>query len=257
MSDIYRTQEQFFQYILGNENHEFVESGDAKQRLEIYKSTININLTNSLKLTYPGIWQLVGEECANNLALLFCKQHKYLPKTGCLDDFGKEFSDFLTTITELSHLPYLAEYAQLEWLKHLSYMAKNQTSIADTYLFNLPADLLADSIFIFNDACYLFSAKYDIAQIDNLLYNKTESINLNNHNSYGLVCRQKNKTSIIWLDYTTYLFLLKLKSKYTLSETISYLEKQNINFNLPELINFLLINKIIAKLLLKGGEQND
>jgi hypothetical protein len=249
MSNIHKIQENFFQYIINNSsNLDFIKSNNAIDRLDIYKATININLTNALKITYPGIWKLVGEECATNIAALFCQQHQYLPHTGCLDDFGKEFSIFLSTIPELSSLPYLSDYAHYEWLNHLSYLAQDQTEISEEYLAKIPEEDLPNSVFIFKESCHLFSSQHDIKQVHDILYNNINNVTLSNNYTYGLICRNDGEIKIIWLNKEDFIFLDKLKSGLTLLEVISYLENENIAFNLTMLIKFLLINKIIVEL---------
>lgn len=92
-------------------------------RFKVYKNTSFENLCNALKITFPGIWKLIGEECARSVSYVFTKDIKNLPSNGYIDDWGRDFSKFLSTVSELSDLKYLEDYAEFEWLQHSSFCA--------------------------------------------------------------------------------------------------------------------------------------
>lgn len=146
MRDFELTQEMFKRSILQLDSIDtsFIKSSHPAERLNIYRQTILENIRNSLSITFPGIWILLGEECANNVAFAFCKNEYNLPISGCLDDFGKNFPDFIEAQKEFNALPYLKDYGRFEWLQHQSYRAKYLESISTSELENISADKIEE-----------------------------------------------------------------------------------------------------------------
>src|SRR5262245_42793719 len=69
----------------------FISSPLSQQRFNIYRQTVFESLRHALEITYPGMWQLLGKTCADNIARYYCSQIEQLPKSGCLDDWGETF----------------------------------------------------------------------------------------------------------------------------------------------------------------------
>lgn len=116
-------QLQFAQTLFDNKSPlDFVASENSRERLAIYRNTIYANLKRTLKIIYPGIWSLIGDNCADQLAMMYCSDQANCPNSGCLDDWGKDFPDFIKTVEALQTLPYLSDYAEYEWNKQLAYL---------------------------------------------------------------------------------------------------------------------------------------
>jgi hypothetical protein len=92
---------------------ESLSDGVSADRLDIYRNTICSGLIRALRVTYPAVARLVGEEFFDGAADLFIRAH--LPRAACLDQYGDEFADFLRDFAPAVSLPYLAEVARLEW----------------------------------------------------------------------------------------------------------------------------------------------
>jgi len=93
----------------------------AQGLMGIYQNSAIANITHSLILTYPVIEKLLGEEFFSSM----CREFIYLtwPKSGNMDDYGVEFSDFLAEFEHAKHLLYLKDVARLEWAFHQSSLA--------------------------------------------------------------------------------------------------------------------------------------
>jgi len=85
----------------------------ATDRLDIYRNTILASLTKALRLCYPAVLRLVGEEFFEAAVQLFITQHP--PETACLDQYGGDLPEFLRYFQPAASLPYLADVARLEW----------------------------------------------------------------------------------------------------------------------------------------------
>lgn len=81
--------------------------------LDIYRNTVLIGLTKTLRLCYPAVERLVGAEFFEGAAHFFIAEHP--PRNACLDEYGDEFSGFLARFPPASSVCYLADVARLEW----------------------------------------------------------------------------------------------------------------------------------------------
>ncbi len=91
-----------------------VEGGfSAAERCRIYRNTCRSTLTETLRMTYPALDRLVGGEFFDVAAGQFITAHP--PHSGCLNDYGAGFADFLAAFGPASALAYLADVARFEW----------------------------------------------------------------------------------------------------------------------------------------------
>ena len=152
----------------------FISSSYPEEKFNIYKQSIIGNLVNTLKLTYQGVWDLVGEECGNSIARAFCSYQVNMPSMGCLDLWGNGFPDFIKTIPELNSIPYLSDYAAYEWAKHICYIS------------NDPIE---------------YRSKYNIMEIEEFLKNNSQSLDLKLQNSYAIITKNENNEILTyWIE---------------------------------------------------------
>src|SRR5215813_5124339 len=81
-------------------------------RLSIYRNTSRIALTNALRLNYPAVQRLVGEDFFAFAADIFVTKEP--PRTAWLDLYGMAFPEFLERFTPAASLRYLPDVARLE-----------------------------------------------------------------------------------------------------------------------------------------------
>ena len=176
MKSLKKIQQDFHQAIFQkNSNLDFIASSFPVERLAIYKNTIFENIRHALEITFPGVWSLLGADCANSIVHRFCFVENHLPSTGCLDDFGENFPSYLGSLDILSTLPYIQDYALFEWLKHLAYTATKSPAITPDDLQQIHEDLLAEIKMTFVPSCYLFSSRFPIQEIDERAFNPQAS----------------------------------------------------------------------------------
>jgi hypothetical protein len=91
-----------------------VDDGLApERRLSVYRNTFASNLANALRLSYPAVHRLVGDEFFEGAAHIFV--HERPPVSAYLDEYGGEFPEFLARFSPAASLVYLADVARLEW----------------------------------------------------------------------------------------------------------------------------------------------
>jgi putative DNA-binding protein len=79
----------------------------------IYRNTFIAGATRALKLSYPAVERLTGTEFFDHVAAEFIAVSP--PSSGCLDDYGAGFAEFLARCESVAGLSYLPDVARLEW----------------------------------------------------------------------------------------------------------------------------------------------
>ncbi len=82
-------------------------------RLNIYRNTFVTGVIKALRLSYPAVHRLVGDDFFAGAAALFVAQHP--PRAAYLDEYGADFPQFLSGFEPAASLKYLADVARLEW----------------------------------------------------------------------------------------------------------------------------------------------
>ncbi|MFP3565067.1 putative DNA-binding domain-containing protein [Paraburkholderia sp. SIMBA_030] len=90
---------------------------NSGMRLGIYRNTSVSVMTTALRLVFPAVHRLVGEECFEGASRLFAAQAP--PRSAWLDEYGSDFPAFLAQLPHAVSVPYLADVARLEWQVNL------------------------------------------------------------------------------------------------------------------------------------------
>lgn len=255
MHELLKLQQTFYHNIFKQDaDLSFISSNFPQERFDVYRQTIVENMINALKITYPGVWKLLGEECSNSAAYAYCQTDRNLPKTGCLDDFGGDFPGFLGTLNQLSGLPYLKDYAHFEWLKHVAYMAADSKPIGPSNLMSIPEDEIDHVTFHFCPSAYLFHSKYPLFDIHEIVQDvSAKAITLNHEEAYGIIARKDNDVHTYWTTEDNWHFIRRLSEGATLLESAEYTQKINNNFDLSSSIAFVLQAQLVVNIINSGG----
>ena len=84
----------------------------AAEALGLHRNTVLYGLTNALRLGFPTVDALVGEDFFDQAALAYIEEAP--PAHACLDLYGEGFADFLAAYAFAADLPYLADVARLD-----------------------------------------------------------------------------------------------------------------------------------------------
>jgi hypothetical protein len=125
-------------------------------RLNIYRNTYVGNLVGALRISYPAVRRLVGEDFFEGAARAFIDTHP--PQSAYLNAYGSEFGDFLAQFPPASSLVYLPDVASLEWGVNCALHAKDALTLDPAYVATLPAD--GDPTFIAHPSVRLLKTDY-------------------------------------------------------------------------------------------------
>ncbi|HEY4037988.1 MAG TPA: DNA-binding domain-containing protein [Burkholderiaceae bacterium] len=94
-------------------SHVLTDGLEPAQRVSIYRDTSITTLVNALRLTFPAVCQLVGEEFFEGAARAYIDAE--LPRSAWLDEYGASFVSFVEQFPQAAPVPYLSDVAALEW----------------------------------------------------------------------------------------------------------------------------------------------
>lgn len=96
-----------------------VGGGQPERRLAIHRRHYETSLLNALLQKFPATAWLIGTPLLSAAASRFVRVHP--PAKPCIAEYGEGFPEFLATMPETKNLPYIRNFAELEW--HLGQIA--------------------------------------------------------------------------------------------------------------------------------------
>ena len=250
-------QEQFMLTVIGANKNKILDyikdNGkiSSADRFEVHRQTIFDGYENALKIVFPGIWQLVGDDCAKGVALAFSHKLDNLPKKACLNNWGENFPDFLSSFPSTKSLPYLKDYAKLEWLQHKSYNAKRGALMTPSDLHALTEKELESAKLLFHPSVFFMESKYRLDKIHDLLNDKTnKGFDLTIDPTYVIANRANNKVNTLWVEGNLWRFLLDLRKGANITQSIENSKAREEDLDLSELFIFILQHKLVSKISL-------
>jgi hypothetical protein len=100
----------------------------AADRLDIYRNTFIVGVTKALRLSFPAVHRLVGDDFFAAAADLFIAANP--PRAAYLDEYGADFPEFLEQFPPAATLAYLPDVARLEWAVSRAIHASDREPLA-------------------------------------------------------------------------------------------------------------------------------
>jgi hypothetical protein len=222
---------------------------NSAERFDVHRQTIFENLVNSLRITFPSIWRLIGNECAKGVSLAYIHQISNLPSLCITDEFGKNFPAFLAVFESTKNLKYLPDFAELEWLRSRSYNSKTSLEVNPNIITQIPPDLIESIHLKFNSSVFFFQSEFPLEKIQELLDDPTsEPITLTDSISYAMVCRVDGEIITLWLPKQIWLFLNLINKGENLGaaldDFLQYGEEKEVKYLFQLMMQYKLISNI-------------
>lgn len=211
---------------LGEDSHlygEIVDGKVAKDKLfNIYRQNLFLGLINVLRITYPKIYQILGEQEFSRLSREYIANTR--SESANLDNYGESFSIFLEKKDE----GFLSDLARLSWFEQESFLTKDTKKIDIEALQSLTEEQLSRVRFVLNPNCRLFSSYY------NLLIRGRRGPRNKNQNFFEVFCFA-DEVYVNKVSKSEYIFLSEMQNGLGLYDIY---EKHHINIQnfLPKYI---------------------
>ncbi len=257
MPSLEMIQESLLKSIFGGKGKlDFIKANGsikAKQRLGVHQDTIFENFVTALKITYPGVWRLIGSDCARGVALAYGHEFANLTDRSNISGFGENFPDFLEKFPSTKHLDYLPDYAKIEWLRSRSYEAINQKAIsAEQFNGFMLSNDPESVVFKLNHSVFFLKSSWPLAKIQSLLDEPdSEKIDMSHEECFVLICRVYGRIETLFLEKKQWQFLFALKNGITLGQALEQIGSNgDVGAKISTIIRLLFIKEMIVKLTL-------
>lgn len=254
MHNLKELQDNLLENIMENDlSPKFIKQNgdiDTADRLGVHRDTILENFISSLKINYPGVWRLIGEDCARGVALAYSHDIDHLQNRENMNSFGDRFPEFLSNFASTCHLNYLPDFASLEWIRSRSYEAVNEEylSAQDMQEFFINGD--GNGKLILNSSVYFLESKFPLENIQRLLDNpEIKELNLDDSSSYIVVCRVQGKIETLYLSKNQWQFLYNLNNGDAIGKAIECFSNEEAEEQLSIMIQLLLSKQMIKEIV--------
>lgn len=239
--------------ILGkNTSSQFIkptENISAHERLMVHINTVFENFISSLRITYPGVWRLIGEDCARSVALAYGHDYRNLTSRAEINEFGGKFPEFLRVFASTKHLKYLPDFAHLELLKSKSYSAQKQNAISLETIQNYFESDIENCKMEFNNSIFFFQSNFPLMNIQELLDNSNLSeLNLQKQTCFIIVCRVSGCIKTLYLTQKKWQFLKSLNDGDSMKIAMNIFTDKELLAEMPIIINLMISKQMIIKI---------
>lgn len=138
-------------------------SRTAYDQFMSYRDSVIGGIIEALADSYPVVKKLVGEQFFNHISYQYIREH---PSTSPdLNNYGRQFADFIDTLDSTESVPYLSDVARLEWAWQKIINGENSRTGNLHLLANLNENNSDNLIFKLNPHTSLVFSKYAIHKI--------------------------------------------------------------------------------------------
>ena len=205
---------------------------DKDDLMTIYKNNLYTNLINSLQITFERASSYLKNKEFSDLAIDFIKKNP--SRTGNLDDYGFEFIEFLRK----NHSEFLSDLANIDWLAHRSYLAKDDGYFNVEEFSKLGEEELLNIKLQISTSCFLFKSKFS-------LFAKRNAKKERKNPCYYAVFRNELEIKTLKISKKEYLFLKSAQENKNL-EKICKISTCNLEKSLQQCILERIIVGFIA-----------
>jgi hypothetical protein len=135
----------------------------ALRRLDVYRTHVQANFTESLRSSFPAVFRLVGEDYFRQVARAFHALHP--SRSGDLRHVGRAFPDYLAELHPGGEHRYLSDVARFEWLCQETLLAAEQPPLDLDRLRRIGPSAYESLRFRLHPALRLYESPYPVLRI--------------------------------------------------------------------------------------------
>lgn len=215
----------------------------AEQRLQVYRNSFVMSVTEALAITYQHTYALVGDAFFNSVSRAFILAQP--PSQNNIIEYGAGFSEFLAQLPQLVEMPYLFEMARFEWLlEQTSNLPIDTQQLDVSALAQLAEDKFEQLHFQTPSQLTLFHSEQDISHLYKMLIDDTlTETDLNKACNLALIKQPDFRVELLSLTNEQFQLLQQLRNGNTLAE----ITPTNLHQYLPQLLTQNLLNGFTIK----------
>lgn len=222
--------------------------------LAIYRNNVFSNYRRVLSAVYPVIQRLVGDDFFTAVSDAYI--HAKPSNSGDVRDYGKAFSDFLSSYPAALDLVYLPDVARIEWACHQVLNGSESPMLQVARLSEVTTGQLGQSHIELCAASELIASPYPVVKIwqtNQADFLGDDHVDLSAGAEYGLVLRQQFIVTLHPLSASEFEFLTQLNQQKPLSLAVQSAQAISADFDLGECLMRHISNGAISEIHFKGG----
>jgi Putative DNA-binding domain len=130
----------------------------SARRFAVYRNNVVAGLSESMKITFPAVARIVGEEFFMAMARAYVVTDP--PHSPMLLEYGSGFPDFIERFPPAQTLPYLADVARIENGWKEAFHAPEAAPLPPAALATIPQDRLAELRLRLHPSVRLVTSRY-------------------------------------------------------------------------------------------------
>jgi len=144
---------------------------NPEKRLRIHQRNYHTSLIDALLVKFPATAWLVGTPFLTNAAkqsVIECP-----PQAPCIAEYGAAFPDFLSRCSAAEGLPYLCDFAELEWYLGKVAVAVDKPALSGQEFSAIDPDALLDMLLALEPGLHYLNASWPVDELMKLYLTET------------------------------------------------------------------------------------
>lgn len=228
---------------------------DTEQRFAVYRNNVASSLVAALADSFPVTQELVGVRFFQNMALAFVRRSP--PSSPLLIRYGSEFPAFIGNFPPARSVVYLSDVARIEWLRLQAFHAADVEPVEASAFSSLLAvpESLDWLCFVLHPSLGILVSSFaapsiwaahqgsEAVRLWNIDCNKTEA---------AMVVRTGMQVQTISVSLAGAIFVDRLRTGHTLSESVSCAIDADPSFDLAEHLAMLIRQQAITAITVRS-----
>jgi len=214
------------------------DSISAEQRLQVYRNSFIMGVSEALAITYQHTLTLVGEDFFNSVARAFILATP--PVENNIITYGLGFDEYLNSLPQLAEMPFISEMARFEWLLEQTTNKEIEDKQLDiTQLALVAEEQFGEIQFQVPTQLTLFHSKQDIRHLYQMLIEDAVVESELNNDCYLVLKKQPDfRVELITLEQGQFQLLKQICD----GKTLNQITPEDLHQQLPTLLENNLLN---------------
>ncbi|WP_223484061.1 DUF2063 domain-containing protein [Pseudomonas sp. A-RE-19] len=218
---------------------------DPASRFAVYRNNVQSSLINALADSYPVVLQLVGDDFFRAMAGWYVQS--YPPQGPLINDYGKDFAEFIDSFEPVASVPYLADVARLERLRVQAYHAADAQPLSHEQIAAALADpqALSELTVGFHPSLNLLTSTFAVVAIWAAHQQDATLAGIDvDHGQNALVLRNGLEVEVFAIDHGASTFIQNLRLGQSLTQALETAPA----FDLSQTLALLISHNVITHL---------
>src|SRR6266446_1634703 len=148
-----------------------VGGASPEKRLVVHQRNYRTSLVDALLVKFPATGWLLGTTLLTEAATRFIRE--YPPQAPCIVEYGAAFPDFLSQCPAAEDVPYLSDFAELEWYVGKVAIAVDDPPVSSQEFSAVDPYALPDTVLTLRSGLHYMNASWPVDELMRLYLTET------------------------------------------------------------------------------------